>query len=316
MKPIKISPVIRVISDNDYAGDPDGLIQLAHQLLSPGTDLRAVIGSHLRADDHWNRTGDSVGDAIKGIKKTIALTDSKSTAKVLRGHNGPMKDLNTPADSEGARFIIEEAHRTDTNLPLYVVCGGSLTTIASAWLMDPTIAKKLIVVWIGGAEHPGQTPPPPGAPKIEYNMYEDLFSAQVIFNKSDLNLWQIPRDAYRQCLATLSELKVRMKGAGKLGEFLFDSLGDAIDLAVKHSGRYGEIYMMGDSALVLVTSLQNSFEPSPSSCEFIEIPRPAINDDGAYEVAPNAPTFRVFTRMDSRLMLEDLYAKLAIHASN
>jgi hypothetical protein len=107
-----------------------------------------------------------------------------------------------------------------------------------------------------------------------------------------------------------------MKGAGKLGEFLFDSLGDAIDLAVKHSGRYGEIYMMGDSALVLVTSLQNSFEPSPSSCEFIEIPRPTINDDGAYEVAPNAPTFRVFTRMDSRLMLEDLYAKLAIHVSN
>jgi hypothetical protein len=44
-------PRIRLILDNDYAGDPDGLFQLAHHLLSPSADIRLVVGSHLGADD-------------------------------------------------------------------------------------------------------------------------------------------------------------------------------------------------------------------------------------------------------------------------
>ena len=43
-----MSPRLRVITDNDYSGDPDGLVQLAHLLLSPSVDVRAVLGSHLR----------------------------------------------------------------------------------------------------------------------------------------------------------------------------------------------------------------------------------------------------------------------------
>ena len=31
--------------------------------------------------------------------------------------------------------------------------------------------------------------------------------------------------------------------------------------------------------------------------------------------APTAPRCRVFSRLDTRLVLEDLYAKLALHAS-
>ena len=47
----------RVISDNDYAGDPDGLYQLAHHLLSPSVEVRAVIGSHLAVDDPFDPSG-------------------------------------------------------------------------------------------------------------------------------------------------------------------------------------------------------------------------------------------------------------------
>ena len=41
-----VKPRIRVIIDNDFGGDPDGLFQLAHQLLSSSTDVRAIICSH------------------------------------------------------------------------------------------------------------------------------------------------------------------------------------------------------------------------------------------------------------------------------
>ena len=45
---------IRVIIDNDFSGDPDGLVQLAHHLLSPSVDIRAVTGLHLRPGDPFD----------------------------------------------------------------------------------------------------------------------------------------------------------------------------------------------------------------------------------------------------------------------
>ena len=44
-----VTPRMRVIIDNDFSGDPDGLFQLAHHLLSPSVEIRGIIGSHLKA---------------------------------------------------------------------------------------------------------------------------------------------------------------------------------------------------------------------------------------------------------------------------
>jgi purine nucleosidase len=307
-------PTMRVIADNDFSGDPDGLIQLAHHLLSPAVEMRAIIASHLRADDHWNRTGDSVTAGVDGIHELLEVMKMKSPAPILRGSDGPLINHVTPMDSEGARFIIKEAMREDTNHPLYLVCGGSLTTIATAWLLEPRIASRITVLWIGGAEYPGQTPPPPGAPVCEYNLYEDLIAGQVVFNVSDLNIWHIPRDAYRQCNASLAELEIRMNRNGRLGTYLFGKIEEAVTLAIMASNRFAEVYTMGDSALVLLTALQNSFEPAPSSSRFIDIPRLTISDDGSYGGVAGKNLIRVFTHLDVRLMQEDLYAKLEIHS--
>ena len=50
-----LKPRIRVIIDNDFGGDPDGLFQLTHAMLSPSIEVRAVIGSHLNANDGFDR---------------------------------------------------------------------------------------------------------------------------------------------------------------------------------------------------------------------------------------------------------------------
>ena len=42
-----VKPRMRVIIDNDLGGDPDGLFQLAHHLLSPSVEIRGIIASHL-----------------------------------------------------------------------------------------------------------------------------------------------------------------------------------------------------------------------------------------------------------------------------
>ena len=76
----------------------------------------------------------------------------------------------------------------------------------------------------------------------------------------------------------------------------------------------GETYVAGDSPLVALTALQSAFEPDPSSSFYDVVPAPEIGDDGRYVPRPDGRPIRVYTQIDNRLMLEDLYAKLALHA--
>lgn len=64
---------------------------------------------------------------------------------VLHGAATELADSSISIDSEGVRFIIDEALRDDPR-PLYVVCQGALTDMASALLLRPEIAERLTVV--------------------------------------------------------------------------------------------------------------------------------------------------------------------------
>jgi hypothetical protein len=77
----------------------------------------------------------------------------------------------------------------------------------------------------------------------------------------------------------------------------------------------GETFMLGDSPLVLLTTLLSSFDAAPSSSRSVVRPRPRVLDSGLYDTNADGPPIRVFTQLDTRLLLEDLYAKLALHAA-
>ena len=51
-----VKPRYRVIVDNDFGGDPDGLFQLVHQILSPSTEIKGIIGSHLKPGDPFDKS--------------------------------------------------------------------------------------------------------------------------------------------------------------------------------------------------------------------------------------------------------------------
>lgn len=72
----------------------------------------------------------------------------------------------------------------------------------------------------------------------------------------------------------------------------------------------GETYILGDSPLVLLTSLQSCFEPDPSSSFWTPAQCPLIADDGSYLPNPTGRTIRVYTRIDLRLMFEDMELRL------
>lgn len=295
-------PRVRVISDNDYSGDPDGLAQLAHHALSPSVELSLVIGSHLRPGDPFDPSGASADNAAaiaRGILERCARTD----VPVLAGANAA--DEPSPA----AERIVAEALREDDR-PLYYCAGAGLTDLAAALRMRPEIAERMTLVWIGGPEHPGLASPPPGAMPVEYNLLIDIAAATAVFD-SAIAIWQVPRDAYRRTIASFAELRLRLASSGELGRSLFEPLQRVATLVAEHGGSIGETYIMGDSPLVLLTALQSSFEPDASSSDSVVVPRPRIDADGQYGPGAEGATVRVFTRLDTRLMFEDLYAKVA-----
>lgn len=306
---------IRVISDNDYAGDPAGLVQLAHQALSPSADLIAVIGSHLPFNDDWDPLRDTADRAAAEAKIVLDLANA-GHVPVFPGSNVPMTSPDAPFDTPAARAIIDAA-MTDDPRPLFVCCGGGLTELASAWLMEPRMAGRLTVIWIGGAEYPGLASPPPGGSPVEFNTMIDPIAAQVVFNTSDLDVWQVPRDAYRQVLVSMADLRLHLASAGALGTHLYDRLTRSTDFVLAQGMHPGETFVLGDSPLVSLSTLHTTFEPAPASSAWVERVAPQIGADGAYAGPDKRDrTVRVFTRIDSELIIRDLYAKLALFAQS
>jgi inosine-uridine nucleoside N-ribohydrolase len=297
----------RVIIDNDFGGDPDGLFALAQHLLSPSVQITGIIGSHHYQNGFYGLSG-SAQNACAAAKELLTAMNLDGKIPIYQGSEARIEDPQKPVDSEGARYIVREAMRDDGTTPLYLACGAGLTEVASAYLMEPRIATRLRLVWIGGPEYDGPANPPPGKRQTEYNLGIDLKAAQVVYNQSNIPIWQIPRDTYRQAMVSRAELQYRMNPAGKLAAFLFGKL-DYIIQRSKNSR--GETYILGDSPLVLLTALQSSWEPDPSSSKYVNMPAPRITDSGTYEPDAHGRTIRVYTNLDTRLLFEDLYAKVA-----
>ena len=92
-----MTPRMRVICDNDYSGDPDGLFQLAHHLMSPSVDVRAVIGSHLRPGD-WNDPSDRTADNAKAEADLIVrLLGLDGQVRTIAGSNVALGDPALPS---------------------------------------------------------------------------------------------------------------------------------------------------------------------------------------------------------------------------
>lgn len=306
-----VTPRMRVIIDNDFSGDPDGLFQLAHHLLSPSVEVRAIIGSHLNAKDFFDRSAVQAQNAARKAKELVDVMGLKTNIPILAGSNVAMVNDSTPVKSDAVNFIIKEALRTDTKMPLYVVCGAGLTEIASALLANPDIAGKLTLIWIGGPEYTDLAPPPPNYSTPEYNLNIDPAAVRVVFNRSTVPIWQVPRNAYRQAIIPYSQLLLNVKPHGKTGAHLVTLLEDLMKAAQKYIN-IGETYVLGDSPLVLLTALQSSFEADPASSFYVLKMSPLITEQGTYAVNQKGRMIRVYNDLDVDMMFDDFFAKLEL----
>lgn len=289
---------VRVIVHTDCKNEADDQFALAHHLMTPKFDIRGIIAGHFGNTNRFApRT--SVEASFEEINLVLDLMGLSGKYPVLMGAPGPMPDEKTFIDSPGARFIVEEAMRDDAR-PLYVCLLGAITDLACAYLMEPGIADRLTAVWIGGGEWPCGGP--------EFNCGGDIDAVNVVFS-SPMQLWQVPRNVYKQMAVSLAELQLRVMPCGKIGRYLFEQMV-AFNIALGDNGRdwpHGETWGLGDQATItlLLEELQSR------NYDWKIAPR--VNRDGLYiHGQPNRP-IRVYHTLNTRLTMEDFYAKLALN---
>lgn len=306
------TPRTAVLVDNDLCGDGDGLFHLLHQLLCTSAEVRGIVGAHLGSQGAWNqREGEPRNNAeisAERAREVVDLCGKTGQIPIQAGAPQPMMDDSTPVVSEGAKLIIAEAKKATPEKPLYLLFGGPLTDIASAWLMDPSISKNVVLLWIGGQEYSFGHPFPPeqnvGVNRVEYNLRLDVNAAKVVFNKSDLTLWQIPRDVYRQCLYGVSEIDDKIAPLGKIGEYLVGKLG--------RFARIADTYVLGDSPLCLISTLTTTFEPGAASCFYEVTPAPTLTDEGLYDFSKKGRDIVVYKTVDTRLLFGDMESRFRL----
>lgn len=310
------APRMRVILDNDFGGDPDGLFQLAQFSLSPSVEVPLVVGSHYRDFGAADLVPDKAAASVTAAARLLEILGRNDNPPLVGGSHAPLTAPDQPGASAATAAIVTEATRVDSALPLYHASAGSLTEIARAWLAQPTIGRRLTLLWIGGAEHPGLADPPPGPAEPEYNFSLDPVAAQVVFNDSDLQIWQVPRNVFRQMLIGLAELE-ELAASGPLGQFLWQQVVAAHQRLAANLPPFifseGESLMLGDTALVALTALQSAFQPDSSSSGFVTRPTPTLLSDGSYRPNPQGRPMRIYTRIDTRLTFGTMLAAIRAH---
>ncbi len=304
---------MRVIIDNDVAGDPDGLFQLAHFVMCPSVSIPLVIGSHYKDFGEADLVPQKGRASARKAEELLTFFAPKQRPPVIAGTGQPILSRSQPGTSPASAAIIREAMRDDVRAPLYYAAGGSLTEIALAWLAEPKIGKRLKLLWIGGVEHADLAIAPAGPGEAEYNFSLDRLAAQIVFNESDIEIWQVPRNAFRQMLVGVSELE-ELAQLGPLGRYLRQQVIQTEARLAKNLPSFiysqGETYALGDCALVTLTALQSAFQPDTSSSRHSLRPTPHLKLEGSYVANPAGRPMRVYDVVDSGLTWRDMLAKL------
>lgn len=288
---IALRPALRVIADNDYAGDPDGLWALAHLLLSPTVHTVAITSSLLDpglAAAAGLRAGHTAALGQASAHELLAAAGLAGQVPVLAGAEGP--GAGHDAGNAAAQAIVQEALREDP-LPLCVACGGPLTNVAAALRLAPAIAQRLTLVWVGGTLA--------GEGADEYNFATDAAAAREVLACPGLRVHQVPREAYRTLRVSVAELGAAVRPISALSRWLY-----ARYLALPPFVQLGGSLTLGDSALVLLCALG----------EGLAEPLPVDPPDHHAPSEPARLPRQLRTTLDARLLLADLVARLTWQA--
>lgn len=286
---------VSIVLDTDTYNEIDDQFALIYALLSP----EAIEIEAVHAAPFYNNMSDGPADGMeksyREILKIRALA-GREDLPVYRGSTSYLTGPDTPVESEAVRDLIARALAREADDPLYVVAIGAITNVASALLLEPAVADRIVLVWLGGhALHWENT--------MEFNLAQDLHATRIVLD-SGVPLVLFPcMGVVSHLSTTLSEVRDYVGSQGALGKYLYETYRGCMD---DHTGRSRVIWDVATIAWLV----------QPDWCPSRLIPSPLVTDDSQWATGEGRHVIRYVTHVDRDMIFGDLFAKLARNAGN
>ncbi len=216
-------------------------------------------------------------------------------APVYCGATAFLTDEKTPVDSPAVQDLIGRAMQYTWDKPLYVVTIGAITNIASALLVKPEIADRIVVVWLGGhtLEWPGNA---------EFNLRQDVAAARVVYG-SGAPLVLLPcLGVVHSFTTTEPELNRWLKGKNALCNYLVDR---TVEVANEYAlGKVWSRPIWDVTAIGWLMNDQNRFMQD----KLVHTPIPEY--DHHYAEDPRRPLCRMVYYIKRDALMGDLFERL------
>jgi len=283
---------IDMVLDTDTYNEVDDQFALCYALLSPEkVNVQAVY-----AAPFFNSlsTGpkDGMEKSYDEILRLLAFLGRESAGFAFRGSERYFDTMNDTVESPAARDLVAKAMaRPDGSAPLFVVAIGAITNVVSALHMEPAIAKKIHIVWLGGR-------PLHDVTANEFNLSGDMNASRELF-EINVPLTLIPCAGVASHLTTtIPELERWIGGRNDLCDALIKLL---YDVGVNVPGGSRVIWDLSAVARLV----------QPESVHVIAEHRPILSAEGNWSRSADRPPFLVCDQLDRNRIFGDLFKKLA-----
>lgn len=216
LEDLRTSKKKNFILDTDTYNEVDDQFAVAYAMLSEDINVLAMTAAPF-TNPRSTSPEDGMLKSYDELIKVRDMVEPGSKIPCYRGSRTYLKDTKTPQPSEAAEAIVRIAHETEGFL--YVACIGCFTNVASALLIDPSIAEKLVVILVGMNQF--------GIGNAnEFNYRQDHASGRVIF-ECGVPFVILPARHCTEVLRTTAAEMTTYFGngqGGKIGDYLISLL--------------------------------------------------------------------------------------------
>ena len=289
LKDIKSPTVKNIILDTDTYNEIDDQFALAYAMLSPERIKLLSVNAAPFLNSRSTSPADGMMKSYNEIQRIMRLVDPDAAVPYYKGSERFHDDKKVPVESEAADNIINTVMATDERV--YIVAIGAITNVASAIIKCPEIAKRAVVIWLGGHALTYKD-------TREFNLYQDVMSAQVVFD-SGIPLIQIPcAGMCTEFVTTIPELEYYLRGKNELCDYL-------VDIVRSYTKKpYGWSKVVWDVTAVAVLVCPEAFRYSI-------IPRPYVTLEGRYAFNTEREQYIYVNKLSRDPVYADLFIKLS-----
>lgn len=210
-----VTPRWRAVVDNDFGGDPDGLLSLYYLSALPEIVIDLVTTTACDAELTRVCGFEGIDMARRGADFATQLLGRLPSRTPEIRSGAPTFDHDDVDTSDAVRGLIDQAER-EHELPLLVLCGGPLTNVAAAARLSTALRERAALIWIGGDQVDATD---------EYNEATDVEACR---NTRTLlrNVLRIPRQVYSQLGVPVEEVTTTFASMSEASSFVAERLAD------------------------------------------------------------------------------------------